>query len=143
MKRGQFNWTHYTLRFLVVALVLTFYIMTYRVHEGKNFLDTYEEKINTEDLIFFDMISHHCFSPSSLESGRKHYESFDFRLFTQERLATCIPLQSRVTLAPLFQGETNTLASSATPFFQPDATQQRLVLVNDKIYIITMELQHA
>ncbi|MEK6903353.1 MAG: hypothetical protein AABW64_01765 [Nanoarchaeota archaeon] len=143
MKRAQFNWAHFTVWFVIAAFFLTVYIMTYRIHEGKNFLDTHEEKTVIEDMIFFDRLSHHCFSPSSFDGARRVHESFDLHLFTQENLAACVPLQSRVTLTPLFEGDAQIITSSDSPSFQPDTGQRTLVFVEHKPYILEMELHHA
>jgi hypothetical protein len=143
MKRAQYNWAHFSIWFVIAAFFLTVYIMTYRIHEGKNLLDTRDEKIQFEDIIFFDRLSHHCFSPSSFGGARRAYESFDLRLFTRENLAACVPVQSRVTLTPLFEGDTKTITSSEGSAFIPDSNQQTLVLVAGKPYILMMEIHHA
>jgi hypothetical protein len=143
MKRGQYHWTYTTISFVIVAFFLAMYLMSLRIHEGKNFLDTRDEKIQMEDVIFFDRISHHCFSPSSFSGMRISSESFDPRLFTQENLAACVPVQSRVTLTPLFDGDAQTITSSDTPSFTADTGQRTLVLLQNKPYILKMEIHHA
>ena len=143
-KKGDYDVGHYTLYFIMLMFFFVFMFLHIKSLEGKNFLETTDDRIKIENLITFDKFTDVCFAPFNPLTERLAKGHIDLEKFTESSLQNCYTHDARLTLKSIHSETTYTVSSNnVADEYTFDASQEAYVLVHDEPYLLTMELNHA
>ncbi len=147
MKRGGYDLAHYSIYFLVVALILGVMIASLQVYERKSYYQSIREAEAVQDyvsLVSLQSLFHRCFAPVT-SSGTFRPGEFSLAIFTDEHLRTCTSKPLRFSLSRPDEPGMRVIATQEALKTQQDLQRvyEEFVVIDGQSYHLLVEGPYA